>query len=198
MRFTFFYKKTFWNGKKSDGRKGPRLLISKKSLSILILFLNSWGTVWSEPLSNFAFYNLKKERIVLSDSLREFSKKDLLILNFTGSTCKPCKEQVPILQRLTKQANLLSQRGHKVKLWIVFVGDDFDTGKEYSKILKLEKETETLVDPLASSYDQAKITGLPTVFVLDGKQEILLRIEGFTEAGNVSLENFLNSFTKRE
>ncbi|WP_420870540.1 TlpA family protein disulfide reductase [Leptospira adleri] len=173
-------------------------MISKKSLSILILFLNSWGTVWSEPLSNFAFYNLKKERIVLSDSLREFSKKDLLILNFTGSTCKPCKEQVPILQRLTKQANLLSQRGHKVKLWIVFVGDDFDTGKEYSKILKLEKETETLVDPLASSYDQAKITGLPTVFVLDGKQEILLRIEGFTEAGNVSLENFLNSFTKRE
>ncbi|WP_420843540.1 TlpA family protein disulfide reductase [Leptospira adleri] len=173
-------------------------MISKKSLSILILFLTSWGTVSSEPLSNFAFYNLKKERIVLSDSLREFSKKDLLILNFTGSTCKPCKEQVPILQRLTKQANLLSQRGHKVKLWIVFVGDDFDTGKEYSKILKLEKETETLVDPLASSYDQAKINGLPTVFVLDGKQEILLRIEGFTEAGNVSLENFLNSFTKRE
>ncbi|AOP35911.1 hypothetical protein A0128_04730 [Leptospira tipperaryensis] len=173
-----------------------KTLISKKILSILILFLVPLGTAFSEPLSNFAFYNLKKERIVLSDSIREFSKKDLLILNFTGSTCKPCKEQVPILLRLVKQINLSSRGEFKVRFWIVFVGDDFKTGKEYSKILKLENDTEVLIDPLSSSYSQAKISGLPTVFLLDGKQEILLKIEGYTDAGTLSLENFLNSLVK--
>ncbi|MBM9499056.1 thioredoxin family protein [Leptospira sp. 201903071] len=174
----------------------PGFLISKKIISFLILFLTFWGTVSSEPLSNFAFYNLKKERIVLSDSLREFSKKDILILNFTGSSCKPCKEQVPILLSLAKKANLSSLGEFRIRFWIVFVGDDFQTGKEYSKILKLEDETEILIDPLSSSYSQAKISGLPTVILLDQKQGILLKTEGYTEAGTNALENFLNSLGK--
>lgn len=54
-------------------------------------------------MDNFAFYNLMEERIVLSDFLKDFSEKDILILNFTGSQCKPCKEQVPILLDLVKK-----------------------------------------------------------------------------------------------
>ncbi|MBM9579002.1 thioredoxin family protein [Leptospira sp. 201903070] len=176
--------------------KDPGFLISKKIISFLILFLASFGTASSEPISNFAFYNLKKERIVLFDSLREFSKRDILILNFTGSSCKPCKEQVPILLNLTKKANISSRGEFRVRFWIVFVGDDFQTGNEYSKILKLENETEILIDPLSSSYSQVKISGLPTVILLDQKQEILLKTEGFTESGTKALENFLISLGK--
>ncbi len=172
--------------------------LSKKNISFLFLFLIPLGTGSSEPLSNFAFYNLKRERIVLSDSLREFSKKDIVILNFTGSTCQPCKEQVPVLQRLTKEANLSSRGEFRIRFWVIFVGDDFRTGQEYSKILKLEKVTEVLIDPLSASYSQIKIVGLPTVFVLDGNQEVLLKTEGFTKEGTNSLENFLHSLEGRK
>ncbi|TGL92759.1 hypothetical protein EHQ76_19505 [Leptospira barantonii] len=163
----------------------------------LFLFLIlSLGTLGAEPISNFAFYNLKEERIVLSNSLENFSEKDVLILNFTGSQCKPCKEQVPVLLNLTAQSNLSAVGKWKTHLWIVFVGDDFRTGKEYSDLLKLGGVAESLVDPLSSSYSQVKIKGVPTVFILNRNREILFRSEGYTPAGVASLKNFLSSFGK--
>ncbi len=101
-----------------------------------------------------------------------FSTKDILILNFTGSQCKPCKEQVPILLDLIKRTNIEADGKWKVFFRIVFVGDDFQTGKEYSNLLNLSNKAETLVDPLSTSYKRVKIVGLPTVLILNSKREI--------------------------
>ncbi|EMP07464.1 hypothetical protein LEP1GSC124_4117 [Leptospira interrogans serovar Pyrogenes str. 200701872] len=81
---------------------------------LFLIFILPLDATFSEPLDNFAFYNLSKERIVLSDFLKKFSTKDILILNFTGSQCKPCKEQVPILLDLIKRTNIEADGKWKV------------------------------------------------------------------------------------
>lgn len=171
-------------------------LFDRSSAFLFLFLLLPLGTVFAEPLSNFAFYNLKEERIILANSLENFSEKDVLILNFTGSQCKPCKEQVPVLLNLAAQTNLSATGNWKTHLWIVFVGDDFRTGKEYSNLLKLGGIAETLVDPLSSSYSQVKIKGVPTVFILNRNREILFQSEGYTPSGVSSLRNFLSSLGK--
>lgn len=167
-----------------------------QSIFLFLFVLFFFGTEAAEPLSNFAFYNLRMERIVLADSLKNFSEKDILILNFTGSQCKPCKEQVPALLNLAAQTDLSASGKWKTHLWVVFVGDDFQTGKEYSKLLKLDGIAETLADPLSSSYSQAKITGVPTVFILNRNREILFKSEGYNEQAVATLKNFLKSLEK--
>ncbi|MBW0435974.1 hypothetical protein HGB47_20405 [Leptospira yasudae] len=182
--------------KTSNEIRFSETLFRGKFLSFCLVLILFTGTVSAEPLSNFAFYNLKEERIILSSSLSDLSEKDVLILNFTGSTCRPCKEQIPILLDLTKRTNLSLAGKGKVLLWVVFVGDDFRTGKEYSELLKLQNAAEVLVDPLSSSYSQVKIGGLPTVLILNSKQEILFKSEGFQESSTAALKRFLNSLGK--
>ncbi|XDD51109.1 TlpA family protein disulfide reductase [Leptospira sp. WS92.C1] len=168
----------------------------KRFLFIFSIFIFSLGTSCSETVSNFAFFNLREKRMILSESLKEFSKDDILILNFTGSTCKPCKEQVPILLNLTQKSNSSPTQKGRVFLWIIFVGDDFQTGREYSHFLNLEKHAEVLVDPLSSSYSQAGIIGLPTVLIINSKQEIIFKTEGYNEPGTEAFRNFMTSFFK--
>ncbi|UML79515.1 thioredoxin family protein [Leptospira kirschneri] len=163
---------------------------------IFLIFILPLDATFSEPLDNFAFYNLKEERVVLSDFLKKFSAKDILILNFTGSRCKPCKEQVPILLDLVKRTNIEVAGRWKLFFWIVFVGDDFQTGKEYSNLLNLSNNAETMVDPLSSSYKQVKIVGLPAVFILNSQREILLKTEGYNQSGMNDLKKFLSSWGK--
>ncbi|AAN48568.1 thioredoxin-like protein [Leptospira interrogans str. 2003000735] len=163
---------------------------------LFLIFILPLDATFSEPLDNFAFYNLSKERIVLSDFLKKFSTKDILILNFTGSQCKPCKEQVPILLDLIKRTNIEADGKWKVFFWIVFVGDDFQTGKEYSNLLNLSNKAETLVDPLSTSYKRVKIVGLPTVLILNSKREIFFKTEGYNQSGMNDLKKFLSSWGK--
>ncbi|WP_061249890.1 TlpA family protein disulfide reductase [Leptospira alstonii] len=181
---------------KTDNTKRVFGMNFEKYPFLLFVLILPLGTVCAESFSNIAFYNLKEERLVLSASLKEFSPRDVLILNFTGSRCKPCKEQIPVLLDFAKQTNISAAGKRKVFLWVVFVGDDFKTGKEYSNLLKLENAAETLVDPLSSSYTQAKISGLPTVFVLNSNREILFKTEGYNESGTAALKNFLFSLGK--
>lgn len=84
----------------------------------------------------------------------------------------------------------------KLFFWIVFVGDDFQTGKEYSNLLNLSNNAETMVDPLSSSYKQVKIVGLPAVFILNSQREILLKTEGYNQSGMKDLKKFLSSWGK--
>ncbi len=179
---------------KNQKKESSNVIFYKKYL--FLIFILPLGTTLSEPLDNFAFYNLKEERIVLSDFLKKFSAKDILMLNFTGSQCKPCKEQVPILLDLVKKTNIEATGKWKVFFWIVFVGDDFQIGKEYSNLLNLSNDAETFVDPLSSSYKQIKIVGLPAVFILNSKREILLKTEGYNQSGTNELKNFLSSWGK--
>ncbi len=80
--------------------------------------------------------------------------------------------------------------------WIVFVGDDFQTGKEYSNLLNLSNKAETLVDPLSTSYKRVKIVGLPTVLILNSKREIFFKTEGYNQSGMNELKKFLSSWGK--
>ncbi|WP_406600658.1 TlpA family protein disulfide reductase [Leptospira sanjuanensis] len=173
-----------------------KAMFREKFISLCMFLILFAGTVSAEPLSNFAFYNLKEERIILSSFLGNLSDNDVLILNFTGSTCNPCKEQVPILLDLTKRTNVSLAGKGKVFLWVVFVGDDFRTGKEYSEFLKLQNAAEVLIDPLSSSYSQVRIAGLPTVLILNSKREILFKSEGFQESSTAALKRFLDSLGK--
>ncbi|TGK36395.1 hypothetical protein EHQ12_01720 [Leptospira gomenensis] len=164
-------------------------------ISVFTLFIPFRGTVFGESLSNFAFFNLKSERIVLSDFLKEVAEEDLLLVHFTGSACAPCKEQVPLLMDWIKFRNG-TVKG-RIYLWVIFVGDSLETANEYSNLLKLSSAAEVFNDPFSSSYLHAKISGLPSIVIVDRNRKIRFKAEGFNEVSTETLRNFLDSLPNR-
>ncbi|MDV6237551.1 hypothetical protein CH379_018110 [Leptospira ellisii] len=178
-----------------SGRRARSFGIGPDLIFVLTIFIPFFGTVSGESLSNFAFFNLKSERIVLSEFLKNVADEDLVFVHFTGSACKPCKEQVPILLDWIKFRNGIVKS--RIHLWVIFVGDSWETANEYSDLLRLRSAAEVLIDPFSSSYSLAKIAGLPSILIVDRNREIRFKSEGFNETSTETLRKFLDSLPKK-
>ncbi|EQA46140.1 redoxin [Leptospira broomii serovar Hurstbridge str. 5399] len=145
-----------------------------------LLFIAT-GKAISEEISNIPLYTVTQERKTLYQELMILKQRELLIVNFTSSTCIPCKEEVPRLVSFVENWNSSDKRGIKLVLWIVFLEDTLDSAVGTAATLKVSNRAEILYDTLNTSMKHLRFQGTPTSYVLDKNKKILFKGSGYTE-----------------
>ncbi len=155
---------------------------------IILFFLIVSGAVSSESLiPNFPLTRLENGKVfAMHKELSLLEDDSLLVLNFTQSSCKPCKKEIPELLSLSKL-------NPKMKLALVFIGD---TDKDVTKTLKdlnVPQETTVLLDRLETCYDKLSFKGVPNTFIINKNKVILSRLEGYNDENMVKLRSLLKN-----
>ena len=94
-----------------------------------------------------------------------------IVLNFWASWCVPCREEMPILERVWKE---FRHRG--VTILGVNAADDFDDAAAFLKHLQITYPN--VYDPEQSRIQTYRVTGLPTTVFLDAQLRIRAQIAG--------------------
>ncbi|RXT08002.1 TlpA disulfide reductase family protein [Ammoniphilus sp. CFH 90114] len=104
-------------------------------------------------------------------SLENYKGKPV-ILNFWTTWCPPCKEEMPVLQRIHDQ--------YKDQLSIVGVNLTYqDDRKEVRKFLEDHQITYDIgLDKLGEITKLYQVQALPTLFLIDGKGQIVRQYTG--------------------
>jgi thiol-disulfide isomerase/thioredoxin len=165
------------------------LLFSFLLLSVEILH----GELPLKTAPNFAITRTDDERVVLYQALETLKEGELLVINFTGTTCKPCKVEIPRMMEFRKNLDLKSSKLH---LWVVFVGDDKDKVTETGKSLGITKDIAIFYDPLGASYNRFQFEGVPATFVIDRSGAIVYNEIGYNEDKFSRLTTFIKNNLK--
>jgi thiol-disulfide isomerase/thioredoxin len=138
-----------------------------------------------EQISNFPLTRLENGKVfAMHKEIRALEDGSYLVLNFTQSTCKPCKKEIPELLSLSKT-------NPKMKLILVFIGD---VDKEVVRTLKeldVPGDTLVLLDRLETSFDKLNFRGVPHTFVVGKNKSIIARIEGYNDSNMQMLRSIL-------
>jgi len=109
----------------------------------------------------------------------------VVVLNFWGSWCEPCKEEAPVLQRIHER---LARAGRGTVLGATYNDPTTDS-------LKFERENgityPSVQDVSTELYDEFGGTGVPETFVIDPQGRVIA-----ISRGQVS-EPFLDAALKR-
>lgn len=103
-------------------------------------------------------------------SLSEFRGK-VVVLNFWASWCAPCRQEMPILQRVWTEF-----RARGVVVLGVDVLDDVEDAAAFLKALKITYPNAH--DPGQGRMNAYQVTGLPTTFFIDQNGRIRSRVSG--------------------
>ena len=122
--------------------------------------------------------------------LADYNEK-FLIVDFWASWCGPCRDAVPVLERLKSESDSSTFR---------FIGVNTDTEKSREKVLEAAKKLgisyEILLDPGLELSDAFKVDGIPALFILNQKGEILFMQYGLSYTDYPRLKAFLNKIEK--
>ncbi len=126
--------------------------------------------VHKEPikLKKIAFYNLKNEIIDLSKY-----KNSLILINFWATWCKPCKEEMPSLNRLKTNINFKNL----VILPINVGREDISKLKLFFDELNINN-LEIFFDNTNNLANNFSLIGLPTTILINKHNEEFARILG--------------------
>jgi len=130
------------------------------ALPVFALSVNDTAPVFSFRHSNGNFFHL-------SDFVGEKKKENIkgIILNFFSSTCKPCKNELPVLNSIVDE---FDKKG--IKVVIVGYQEDFERFEEMLTTLKVDKPL-ILSDRYGKVGEKYMVKGLPMIYfiVSDGK-----------------------------
>ncbi len=135
---------------------------------------HSFALSINDPAPLFSLRDSNNKYFHLSDYVHP-SKKGVkgIILNFFASYCKPCKNELPVLNSLVDE---FGKKG--IKIVIVGYGEDFDKINEMLNEIKVDKPI-ILSDVYSRIGAKYGVNGLPhTVFIgSDGKVKDIIRGE---------------------
>ena len=140
-------------------------------------------------MPNFPVYTLDDQRSLLHDSLSSFESDKYVLLNFTSSNCKPCKQEVPELLKI-------KQEHPGLELWFIFVGDQNDAIDAKVKELKIPPTSRLLKDPLEASLRRLNVTAVPMTYLLGKEKVIIASSIGFTPESFLDFKNKVKSIVK--
>jgi len=117
-----------------------------------------------------------------------FSQKDYTVIDFWGSWCKPCLEELPNLKRVYERLKMRS-------INMISIACEYETSKfEIAQKITKEKEISwtQLYEKLNSNggiLTALKIDSYPTLILINKEGQILKRFDGIGAA--IKLEDFL-------
>jgi len=146
------------------------ILISIFAILVLSIFIKTGGEEFDigDTPPDFKLQTLDGDYIILSEL-----KGKVVIINFWGTWCPPCREEAPDIERFYRE---YKQRGLEI------LGINIDAGSK-DEIKSFKKEFDitfpVLLDPDSKVGKLYGITGVPETIVLDKQGKIgLLRIIG--------------------
>ena len=163
-------------------------------MRILILFTFLITNAFANELpdlKNLVVHKIPKiydNVIFLDDADKEINIQNLdsqlIMLNFWATWCEPCKEEMPSLNRLQANQNLMN-----LKIYPINIGKE-NPNKVKSFFTELDiNNLEPYFDNPSTLAKTFSLRGLPTTILLNSKGEEFARIIGSI---NFDDENFIN------
>lgn len=106
------------------------------------------------PVKDFQLYTLDTELVSLKDNLFQ-----PVVINFWATWCGPCKEEMPLLEKLSKQYS------NQVTFIGVNSGEDQDTVKQF--LAKQDINFLILLDQAGNVTDDYFVKNFPMTFFVD-------------------------------
>lgn len=146
------------------------------TLCFVLLFVSlSYALSINDPAPLFSLRDSSGGFFHLSDYIGANKKEKVkgIIINFFSSTCKPCKNELPVLNSLVDE---LAKKG--IKIVIVGYQEDFDRFDEMLTTLKVDKPL-ILSDRYGQVGKKYMVKGLPMTYFIgsDGKVKDIIRGE---------------------
>jgi len=139
-----------------------------------------------EPFAPDFSFTAHERQPVSNSSLRG----KVVLMDFWGTWCPPCRESVPTLQNLQKKYS-----GKAFELVSVSSDDDEDVWRTFIEAQKMNW-TE-YIDLSGELLERFKIESFPTYIVLDKDGVMRFRQSGFGETTQMELEEAINKALKR-
>ena len=125
------------------------------------------------PIPDLPLYTLDNQRFMLHEVLEKLPPDRYILLNFTSTNCKPCKEEIPELLKV-KQSN------SRIDLWFIFVGDQNEAIEAKVQELKIPTDNRFLKDPLETTLRRLNVKAVPMTYLLGREKTISAFSIGFT------------------
>lgn len=161
----------------------PKLLILLPIISITILFCGLEKlSSQNKKADDFVLYKIDGTRTVFYDHIRSLPKNGVLLVNFTSIYCKPCRNEIPELVKITGQAP------GRAKIIFIFA-ESGNLVKELSSELNILDKT--YVDSFGNIQKQYDIKKIPVTYVIGKNNTILGRFEGYTDENIKNIESIV-------
>ena len=145
------------------------------SVSLLAAPINLTKLEVPQPAPNFRLIDLDNK----IHTLKDFKGKPLIV-NFWASWCKPCREELPALNRAWAKV-----KDQGVQMLAINIGEDpnavFNFIREYPIDFRI------LLDPQSDELANWQMLGLPTTFIIDTYGRVVYQAIGEREWDNDEL-----------
>lgn len=158
--------------------------LSLFSVSVLLLGffgLPSYldGTMWDKVDKQAPPFTLLT---LEGDTIKSSEYKDkVIILDFWGTWCAPCKKQFPLIEKLYKE----NKENNNVAFFIInplLGGDTYEKALEF--INKSEYDLPFVIDKESETYGKFNVHALPHLVIIDKEGIIRLTHTGYMESEN--------------
>ena len=120
-------------------------------------------------------------------SLADYKGK-VILLNFWGTWCPPCRHEMPSMERLYEQ--------EKSKGFVVLAVNQTETPEDvfiYTSQLSVTPTFKILYDKQSDVAAKYRVVGLPTTFLIDKNGEIRYRAVGGRDFNSPKVEQQISS-----
>ena len=121
-------------------------------------------------------------------NLKDYSEK-LVIVNFWTTWCKPCKEEMPSLDKLSRNENFKNLEILPINLENI----NYKKTKKFFSNLNIKK-LKIFFDPNLNFVKKLKIRGVPTTVIINKKGEEFARIIGSINFQNKKFLKWLSNY----
>ncbi len=161
---------------------------------------NSVGSLAPAPV----LINMDGEYQYLSRLYYEGAKqprrpRSVVVLNFMGLNCPPCRKELPLFLEVVRPALKKSrEKGLSMRFYLVST-DPLSAKKELRKFMtkqKIDPKTEVLLDPYHKAAEKFGVSGIPRTFVISPKGRIIADISGAVKDYKKRLQNGIENAMK--
>ena len=142
-----------------------------QSLSLLVVILVLSAAQAREMKGPAPSFNLKTFNAPKIKSLKDF-RGQVVLLNFWATWCKPCRDELPLLEAMHKKYS-------KLGFSVVGVNIDEETELADALIKKMKITFPSFSDPKSKVSDMYKIEAMPSTIMIDRKGNMRYLFNGY-------------------
>lgn len=159
--------------------------VNMLALLIVLITLSLCAKESTKKAPDFTIRNLKGKNYTLSKN----TGKGLVIINFWATWCLPCVEEMKELKRIKNQNSNLNIEYLSISI------DDAKTATKVKSVVRTRKYPFTiLLDPNQKVYKKYHSTGVPHLFLIDKKGNIVYSHNGYRKGDEKELEKLIKEY----
>ncbi len=154
----------------------------KKICAIIVTLLSlTYASDTMEKAPNFTLKTLKGKNYTLAKNM-----DGIKVVNFWATWCVPC---IGEMDELKKLHSIYAEKG--VEFIAISVDDNKSSGKVPAIVRSRKLPFTVLLDPEKVAYKKNHVSNVPTLMVINEKQEVVYKHTGFTPGDEEHLEEVI-------